>query len=134
MLVAFLGLAANAQKRNVSITTDTVQGAETVYFAPTYSYTYTGVSSYAGLVGFQFTKTDIADSLSVLTLQGSYDGTNYVAITSSGASLTETTTDGNFLLYEANPLFLKYRLAATCASGDTVKFTNVKYIHKLKEE
>jgi len=130
ILLALVSLAANAQLRNVSLAADTVKGAETIYFAPSFNYVYSGTSLYAGLVGFQFTKTDVADSLSVLKMQGSYDGTNYVDLTSTTSSLTNTTTNGNFFLYEVNPVFLKYRLLATCASGDTVRFSNVRYIHK----
>lgn len=112
----------------ISITTDTVQGAETVYFSTT---AIDAIDAYEGYVGYYFTKTDIADSCSVIQLQGSFDKSfvTYVNLTGN-AQLTSTTTDGNYFLYDSSPKYFYYRLRATCAAGDTVKFTNVKAVVK----
>jgi hypothetical protein len=117
-------LNINAQKTEY-FTNDTVQGAETIYF----TYSKGTVSEYGGVIGFQFTKTDIADSCSVLRIEGSIDNSAFVGL-SGNAALTETTTDGTTILYEETPIYRYYRLAATCAVGDTVKFENVRFIWK----
>lgn len=125
ILVAFI-IDTQAQERNVPIATDTVQGAETVYFAPTYTYTFTGSTNSTDYVSFYYTTVDVADSLASLYLQGSADGVNYVNITNQAT----TTTDGHYRLYEANAIAVKYRLAATCIAGDTVILKNIYYLQK----
>ena len=62
--------AVNAQKTQY-FTNDTVQGAETIYF--TYSKS---VPEYLSVVAFQFTKTDIKDSCSVIQIEGSLDNSS----------------------------------------------------------
>lgn len=131
-LILLATLTLSAQKRNVPIAADTAQG-NTVYFEPNYTIAFLGASTYTGVVGIQFTKTDVADSCSSIKLQGSRDGSNFVDVTDATAYLENTTTDGNFFLYDENPIYLKYRLAATAATGDTTIFSNVGYIWKEGE-
>jgi hypothetical protein len=131
-LMAFVAFAVNAQRidksyvcSTCSVTSDTVS-AETVY------YTYAApVKTFDGILGFQFTKTDLTDSCSVLKMQGSMFSsfTSVVDLTGT-AALANTTTDGTTFLYVTDPIYLYYRLKVTAAAGDAVKFTNVKLIYK----
>lgn len=127
LLVAMFICAAqvDAQKVLQGFDTDTVQGAETVYFTAGSSIVKTG-----GVVSFTLDKTDVADSLNALTIQGSVDGTNYASLTDATASLSSTTTDGVTILYEVSPKYLYYRLAATCAATDTVIISDCKFMYK----
>ena len=123
VLVAFTSVA---QVRTQAIALDTVKGAKTKYFTPTFTSTYVGVTDYVGVVAFTYTTKDIRDSLSYIKLQGSLDGTNYVDVSSQA----RTTTDGNYMLSQTPPTYLKYRIAIAAIAGDTVVFKNVYYIHK----
>jgi len=129
MLVG-LGLTLNAQKVVKEFAADTVKGAETVYFPMAGNK----IELYAGVVSFSFAKTDIADSLSLLRIQGANrsdfaDATNLTGT----AALAYTTTDGYTVLYTTPPIYLYYRLAATCAAGDTVRLYNVTGLYKKVE-
>ena len=120
-------LIVNGQKIERTFATDTVQGAETIYF---YVDGYKFID-YAGVITFSGTKADIQDSLSLFRMQGANksDFSDAVNMTGTGA-LTSTTTDGVFNLYITNPIYLYYRLAATCAAGDTVRIIAPKLTYK----
>jgi hypothetical protein len=129
LAIVLIGMSASAQKRERGFTTDTVQGAETVYF------TFAGkIEKYNGVVAFSGTKTDVADSLNLFRIQGANwsdfrDATN---LTGDGA-LVNTTTDGGFNLFITPPTYMYYRLAATCAAGDTVIITTPKLTYRETE-
>lgn len=107
------------------ITSVTVE-AETVAIEVTYDNSYDGSKFYNGIVGYQFTITNVQDTLESLYLEGGYDGTNYVFIDSIAVYV-----DGTYSLSVANPEFLKYRLYATTAAADTVTLENITYFEKL---
>lgn len=119
MLVAFVALAANAQKQNKPFDDDTISADTNVYIS---NVKVTGYSTF--VVEFAFTKTDVTDSLSVAKMQGSMDNTNWVDLADATANLTNTTTDGTTILYVVNPVFLYYRGFLACASGDEVAITD----------
>jgi len=130
-LLAFAALAVNAQRiekdyvcSTCTTTSDTI-AAETVY------YTYARpVKTFDGILGWEFTKEDIADSLSVCKLQGCMTSNFATAVDLTGtALLSNTTTNGSTFLYVTNPIYLYYRLKVTAATGDTVKITNCKLIY-----
>ncbi len=108
-----------------AITADTV-AAETTY----YSYAVP-IKTSDGILGFIFDRKDVTDSCSVLTMQGAMESAFAAPVTLTGtAACTATTTDGTYFLYVTNPVFLYYRLKATAAGGDAVRFTNVTLIYK----
>lgn len=119
---------ANAQKIERVFTTDTVKGAETLYF---YIDGYKFIDYKDVVLSFTGTKTDVADSLSLFRIQGANksDFTDATNLTGN-AALTKTTTNGAFLLYVTDPIYLYYRLAATCATGDTVIISAPKLTYK----
>lgn len=122
LLISLSGL--EAQKVNKSFTADTVK-ADTVYFTIGKAIELT-----KGTISFQFSTTDIADSLSYGRIEGSRDNTNFVALTGN-AALSNTSTDGFKEVYLVDNLrFLYYRLALACASGDTVAISNAGILFK----
>lgn len=125
LLLAFVAFASNAQVTK-PIVLDTVQGAETVYFTPSYSGFFTGSTTYTGIVGIQFDIDNVKDSTSAIGLYGSVDGIGYVLV----SSLSLTNTEGTYMLSDVAPDYIKYRLAATCIAGDTVIIKAVTYIEK----
>ncbi len=125
----FLTLGASAQYTNRPYaSTDTVKG-DTVYITPGIPF-----YEYNGIVGFQGTKADVTDSLSIMRMEGSWNGSNWVALTESTTYKTLTTTDGNYFLYDSDPEYLYYRLMLAAASGDTVANSNLIFISKEKGE
>lgn len=128
LIAATLGLSYNATGQIVEhvFANDTVKGAQTKYFTSGYK-----VKDYSGIVLFSLVKTDIADSLSALNIQGANhsDFTDAVNLGST-AALAATTTNGATILYETVPKYMYYRLRATCAAGDTVAISKVKFIYK----
>jgi len=125
MLVAFVALAANAQKQNYPFSNDTISADTNLYASNVL------VDGYANtVISFTFTKVDVTDSLSVAKIQGSNDNTTFVDLTDATANLTSTSTDGTTVLYLVNPLFLYYRGFLACASGDAVAITNPRFIIK----
>lgn len=125
LILAFV-FTANAQKANKSFSNTQIAG-DTSYFDAGWKSTI-----YSGFLGYFVTKADVADSLSILRMEGSMDGTNFVALTGN-AALTTTTTDGSTLLYVTSPKYIYYRLMAAAATGDTVNLTNLKFIYKLED-
>lgn len=120
-------MTASAQKRFYDLSNDTIK-ADTNYYPSSAGFE---VPTSGGLVIFEFTHTDVADSLAAARLEG-YIGTSWVALTGTGA-LSLTTTDGTSRIYVSTPLpYLKYRAWLSCASGDTVAITNPFLM--LKEE
>lgn len=124
MLFTLGALVSNAQTRPV--TADTVIGAETVYFAPSYNYVFDGKYDYSGVVGFQYGVQNIQDSLKTFALEGSLDGISYVNV----SSVTETNSEGTKAIFDTSPTFVKYRLSASCIASDTVYIYNITYIEK----
>ena len=127
LILLFASFNLIAQDRNIPIALDTVT-AETATFAPVYSATFLGTVNYSGIVGFQFTVKNVTDSLNNVKLWGSYDGTNYILVTThigakSGAENTQ-------VIYEVNPKYLKYKMTATAASGDAAIVKNIRYFQK----
>lgn len=127
LLLAFVALASNsqAQEKNLPVTGDTVI-AETLDFEVSYSNWFTGATNYSGIAGYIFYIDNIADSCEHVYLQGSYDASNYVVVD----SLTLTGTDSTYVLYDAPPVYLNYKITAKAATGDTVLFKNIRYFQK----
>lgn len=116
---------------NQPFVTDTVQGAQTLYYG--IAGNSAQVKSPSNTVSFGLTKTDVADSLSLLRIQGALKSDFSDAVNLTGnASLINTTTDGNTILYVTDSPYLYHRLAATCAAGDTVILTNVTQVVKYR--
>ena len=124
-LLVILGITLNAQRIEKSFTGDTcISGS--IYF----SYAKP-ITTYNGVLGYVFTKTDKKDSCTILRLQASMVSDFSAVVDQTGtATLANTTTDGTTFLYVTDPPYLFYRLKATTASGDSVIFTNVKLIYK----
>ena len=130
MLVASLGLAANAQKVYYPAADDTIQ-ADTNYIPSSSGYDLKNIEG--GALSFTFTHTDVADSLAFARLEWRNSTTqNWTAYTGNGA-LTSTTTDGQSKIYVTTPLIDRYvRVGLGCAAGDTVAVT--EQILMLKED
>lgn len=125
LLAAIVVATASAQRINQSFVSDTAISG-TIYFTSART-----ISTSDGVLGFIFTKTDIKDSCTILRMQGAMESSFAAPIDQTGtATLTNTTTDGTTFLYVTSPVYLYYRLKATVASGDSVKFTNVRLIYK----
>jgi hypothetical protein len=124
-LLAFVALAVDAQRIDQSFVSDTAISG-TIYFtraAP--------IKTFDGVLGFIFTRTDIKDSCTVLRMQGAMESAFAAPVDQTGTgTVAATTTDGTYFLYVTSPVYLYYRLKATVASGDSVKFTNVRLIYK----
>ena len=127
MLMVCLGFTINAQVQNKSFSNDTIQADTTEYVSNRLIKGYSNT-----VLVFAFTKTDVADSLSVAKIQGSMDNSAFIDLTDASANLTNTTTDGTTALYVTNPLFLYYRGFLAAATGDTVAITNAGFY--IKEE
>lgn len=130
MLVAFVALAANAQKVYYTASDDTIKG-DTNYVPSTSGYDLKNIES--GALSFTFTHTDVADSLSYAGLEwrNSTSGT-WAAYTGDGV-LSSTSTDGQSKVYISTPLIDRYvRMRLSCASGDTVAITG--QVLMLKED
>ncbi len=122
LVVALLGsVTAYSQATNRTMTTDTVQGAETIYFTPDVPVTYSD-----GVAGFTFEVDTIIDQAATTILQGSYDGSTWVDITS-----TANLAQGTYKYSDDTPDYLKYRMAITGASGDTIIYKNMNFFVKL---
>jgi len=134
LLVCFLafGIQVEAQKgKAITITSDTVKGAETIYMT-------TGqiIGEYANL-SIQALCTDSFGGTSdgTIILQGSIDGTSFANLIDKDGFLycpndTFTIVPNGVALFTVkdNP-YNYYRLKITGTSGDTTKLT-VKYLFK----
>jgi hypothetical protein len=124
LMLALFGVIASAQLRNDQLDSLRVS-ATTLTRSVTYNDYYQGSTKYAGIVGYCFTIKNYADTFNYVKLQGSYDGTNWVNIKSQ-----TTFANGNYSLYDAAPVYLKYRLEAKTASGDVATLKNITYFEK----
>jgi len=130
MIILFaliLGISVNAQKYFYEAADDTVKYDTNTYPSAT---SYIKVTKASGLISFTFTHTDVADSLSFARLEGSDDGSTWVALTGN-AALSNTTTDGQSKIYTSNPLiYLYYRSRIACAATDSVAVTDPILMYK----
>jgi len=126
-VLLFVAFNIQAQERMVSIRQDTVI-AETTIFAPGYDNTFVGAQLYSGVVGFQFTIKNVTDSLNNVKLWGTFDGTNYILV--STLADCNTGSEANYIISTTPPLYLKYKLTATAAAGDAAVVKNVIYFQK----
>jgi hypothetical protein len=128
VLVLFLGLISffviNAQEINTNVDSLMFQGVSDVVEV-TYTNSFNGIQYYSGIAGYQFTIENYTDSLNFCYFQGSYDGVNYILID----TLT-VLPDGNYNFSDENPNYLKYRIYAGAASGDTASIKNVIFYYK----
>jgi F420-0:gamma-glutamyl ligase-like protein len=117
-------VSVSAQRIDKTFAVDTVKATTKYYTSPI-------IKSSDGVLGFLVNKKDIADSLSVLKLQGAMESAFAYPIDLTGtAALANTTTDGTVFLYVSDPIYLYYRLKATAATGDTVALPTVRLIYK----
>lgn len=98
--------------------------AETVLVEPVYDFYYDGSVFYDGVVGFQFTISNIKDTLNGLYFEGGYNA-GFVHIDSINVYI-----DGTYSLSQSPPEYNKYRLRAVTAVGDTVTLENIVYYAK----
>lgn len=132
ILMVVFSLSLYAQKNTViSVTADTVQGAETIYLSTeTFSFDWESLSIQALCSNIGGT-TD-----GTMTLEGSVDGTSYVALTDESGlvkgfpndSLTMTDAAVQVWIIQGTPLY-KYRIKVAGTSADTTLITP-KYIYK----
>lgn len=123
ILALVFSMDVEAQEVYKTFDNDTVQGDTNMYPLGR------KIKDYAGIVAFQFTKTDVADSLNKAVIQGSMNNTNWTDLTGT-AVLSETSTDGTTVLYVTTPKYLWYRGFLSAASADTVAITNPVTIYK----
>jgi hypothetical protein len=124
ILIAF-SFELQAQEKNESIDSVSIQ-SDTSYAEVTYDFTYDGSKHYDGVVGYIFTVTD---TITQITLEGSYDGETYVVIDTLGLTVA-----GNYKISDVDPEFLKNRLGFYGASGDTATAKNIRYYEKLSKQ
>jgi hypothetical protein len=120
ILLLFSVTQAQKVNRGFASTVDTLQAADSLYFAHT-----SIITEYAGIVSFTFTMTNTADSCNNVILQGSNNNSNFFAV--SPLADTDVTSG---ILYDLNPDYLYYRLFMSTAAGDTVIVTSVNFVWK----
>lgn len=141
LLVAFVAFAATAQKGALkTIATDTVKGAETIYFTPIQlNYAYQSLS-----IEFKCTQLGGTTDGTIYVL-ASNDGTNYYnlnnidgkMIYASPYARMNDSIVGKLNLYNAatlnfvipNPAHRYYKVGVTGTSGDTTKLVG-NYVYK----
>ena len=129
ILILFITLIALAftsqgQKVNKSFTDTSVDG-DTVLFEMTRLVELT-----KGVVIYDFTTVDVADSLAFARIEGSNDNLNWFPLIDN-AAIVSTSTDGAKQVYQVDNLrHLYYKLALGAATGDTVTVSNVRVIFK----
>ena len=122
IMVLLLVSFADAQKNNIgwsSSLPDTLAGADSLYFTSPAK-----IPKYSGVVGFNYTFTNIVDSLNNAVMQGSMDNSNWSVV----ATDAKPSTQG--VLLDVNPAYLYYRLFTSTAAADSVNITSVNFIHK----
>jgi hypothetical protein len=121
LLVAFVALAANAQKYYYAPADDTIK-ADTNYYPSTSGYDTRNIQE--GAFSYTLRHTDIADSLAFVRIQWSNDQETWTSYSGTG-SLTSTSTDGQSKVYISTPIVDRYlRVTLGCAAGDTVAIDN----------
>ena len=122
IMVFLIFSISNAQKinRGFASTVDTLQAADSLYFAHT-----SIITTYGGVVSFSFTMTNSVDSCNNVIMQGSDNNSNWGVV----STLSKTNvTYGR--LTDVNPNYLYYRLFMSTATGDTVIVTSVNFTYK----
>lgn len=118
-------MTVSAQKRYYEFADDTIK-ADTNYYPSTAGFK---VESAYGVLSFEFTHADVADSLSFVRFEGKI-GTEWVPLTGT-AAMANTSTDGTDQIYNILEFqYLYYRVALACASGDTVAVTDPVLMYK----
>ena len=122
IMLLLLVSVTQAQKvdRGFASTVDTLQAADSLYFAHT-----SKITEYAGIVSYTFTMTNTADSCNNVVLQGSNNNVNFFAV----STLAKTNVTSG-ILYDLNPDYLYYKLFMSTAAGDTVIVTSVNFVWK----
>ena len=122
IMVFLIFSISNAQKNNIgwsSSLPDTLAGADSLYFTPSVK-----IPKYSGVVGFNYTFTNIVDSLNNAVMQGSMNNSNWSVV----ATDAKPSTQG--VLLDVNPAYLYYRLFTSTAAADSVNITSVNFIYK----
>ena len=122
IMVLLLFSVTQAQKNNIgwsSSLPDTLAGADSLYFTSPAK-----IPKYSGVVGFNYTFTNIDDSLNNAVMQGSMDNSNWSVVTTDAKPSTQG------VLLDVNPAYLYYRLFTSTAAGDSVNITSVNFIYK----
>ena len=122
IMVLLMFSISNAQKinRGFASTVDTLQAADSLYFAHT-----SKITKYGGVVSFSFTMTNSVDSCNNVIMQGSDNNSNWGVV----SSLANTNvTYGR--LTDVNPNYLYYKLFMSTATGDTVIVKSVNFTYK----
>lgn len=98
----------------------TMSGADTEDFALPTNY----VTTYSGVVGFQFTFT--SDTLSAYSLQANISGaTNWITL-----STVSNAVAGTYFVSDSALEYTTYRLHLATQAGDTLTVTDVKAVYK----
>ncbi|MCP4762379.1 MAG: hypothetical protein GY870_11410 [archaeon] len=125
LAIAFISTSALfSQEKNESLDSVYVV-SDTATLEVDYDFYYDGVKKYDGVVGYQFTVDNYIDTIQLIVLEGGYDGVNYTPID----SLTEP-LDGNYSLFDTDPIYLKYRLGIYAAAEDTATLKNNIFFQK----
>ena len=120
MLLLFSVTQAQKINRGFASTVDTLQAADSLYFAHT-----SIITKYGGVVSFSFTMTNSVDSCNNVIMLGSDNNSNWGVV----STLSKTNvTYGR--LTDVNPNYLYYRLFMSTATGDTVIVTAVNFTYK----
>lgn len=122
IMVLLMFSFSDAQKinRGFASTVDTLQAADSLYFAHT-----SIIAEYGGVVSFSFTMTNSVDSCNNVIMQGSDNNSNW--------SIVSILADTDVIygrLTDVNPNYLYYRLFMSTAAGDTVIVTSVNFTYK----
>jgi len=125
-MLLMLGIVniTSGQEKNSSLDS-TYAASETVTVAYDYNDRYQGSVYYDGTAGFVFTIENYVDTFNHVYFEGSFDGINFLFIDS-----LSVLTNGNYNLSQSPPAYLKYRLNATTATGDTATLKNIIYFEK----
>jgi len=124
VLVSISATFVYSQERNDELDSVYVQSSAATLEVD-YNNFYQGAKKYEGVVGYIFTVTNYSDTINAIYLEGGYDGSIYVRVDSIIKA-----TNGNYALYDENPVFLKYRLNVPLSAGDTCTVNNVIYYQK----
>jgi hypothetical protein len=120
ILLVFFVADVSAQKYVLSYdsSVSTLAGADTLTF------TSPAIEKYSGVVAFDYSITNTADSCNALIMQGSFDGSTWSTVDQPTAKATAET------LIDETPAYLYYRLFMSTASGDTVVVNSVQFVYK----
>lgn len=110
---------------------DSVQiKSDTAYVQVTYNDSYEGSKVYEGVVGYQFTVVNYADTVELLIFEGTNSEATspiYIPIDSLAEPL-----NGNYSFSQSPPEFKKYRIGIYGAAEDTATLKNNYYYDRRK--